>query len=147
MRCASRETQFSLHDYRAFVQREGESIRRFKATQQASFEAERDRWRAAGQAEYLGDDAVPEPPADPTELPPGARAVATQVQGSVWSLLVAEGDSVAAGDTLLVVESMKMEFAVVAPCAGHVWRVACREGAGVTAGQDVVVLLTEDSLG
>ena len=74
------------------------------------------------------------------DLPAGARAVATAVPGSVWKLLVAEGDVVAEGQPLLIIESMKMEFTVAAPCAGTVWRLACREGSAVAAGQDVVVL-------
>ena len=66
--------------------------------------------------------------------------MASAVQGSVWQVLVKEGDAVKAGDTLIVVESMKMEFAVTATQDGTVWRVACKEGGAVQAGQDVVVL-------
>jgi len=40
----------------------------------------------------------------------------------------------------VVVESMKMEFAITATRSGTVWRVACREGGAVQAGQNVVVL-------
>ena len=57
--------------------------------------------------------------------------------------MVSEGDAVASGDTLLVVESMKMEFAVLAPCAGTVLRLGCREGGAVAAGQPVVILQTD----
>ncbi|WP_119155223.1 urea carboxylase [Caldimonas tepidiphila] len=133
--------RFSLGDYRAFLAREAGSIAGFKARQQAAFDAERERWRAAGHAEYVGEAEAPAA-AEGGELPEGARAVASSVPGSVWKLLVAEGDEVAEGQTLVVVESMKMEFAITAPCAGRVWRVACREGGAVGAGQDVVVLET-----
>ncbi len=134
--------EFSLRAYREFLATHDASITAFKATQQAAFDAERERWRATGQAEFVGDDEAPAA-ADAGELPAGARAVATQVPGSVWKLLVAEGDDVAEGDALLVVESMKMEFTVAAPCAGTVLRLGCREGAAVSAGQDVVVLQTQ----
>ena len=53
---------------------------------------------------------------------------------------MAEGDTVDEGQTLAVVESMKMEFPVTAPSKGTVLSVRCKEGSGVTAGQDVVVL-------
>ena len=133
------EGRFSLGEYRAFLAREAGSIAEFKQRQQAAFEAERERWRAAGQAEYVGepDAAAAAPEGD---LPPGARAVASPVPGSVWKLLVAEGEAVEAGQPLLVVESMKMEFQVLAPSGGRVWRLLCREGGSVGAGQDVVVL-------
>jgi urea carboxylase len=134
------ETSFSLRDYRAFLKREAESITAFKAQQQAAFEAERERWRAAGQAEYLSDDSPAAPPAAEDDWPEGAQPVASAVQGSVWQVLVKEGDAVQAGDTLVVVESMKMEFAITATRSGTVWRVACREGGAVQAGQNVVVL-------
>jgi len=50
---------------------------------------------------------------------------------------------VAEGDTLVVVESMKMEFTVPAPCAGRVLHVRCAEGAAVGSGQELVVLMPE----
>ncbi|NML17164.1 urea carboxylase [Azohydromonas caseinilytica] len=133
------EGHFSLGEYRAFLEREAASIADFKQRQQAAFEAERERWRAAGQAEYVGEAEVAAATPD-GDLPPGARAVASAVPGSVWKLLVAEGDEVEEGQPLLVVESMKMEFQVLAPCGGRVWRLHCREGGAVSAGQDVVVL-------
>ena len=135
--------EFGLRGYREFLEANATDITAFKTRQQAAFEAERERWRAAGQADYVGESDGAAVAAD-DERPDGARAIATQVPGSVWKVLVAAGDEVAEGDTLLVVESMKMEFAVTAPCAGRVWRVACREGAAVGAGQDVVVLEASD---
>ena len=113
----------------------------FKSQQQASFEAERDRWRAAGQAEYISGDALAQVADDADDRPDDAHAVATAVQGSVWQVQVKEGDAVKAGDTLVIVESMKMEFAVTATRDGTVWRVTCKEGGAVQAGQDVVVLV------
>ncbi|HEV7914366.1 MAG TPA: urea carboxylase, partial [Albitalea sp.] len=130
--------EFSLHGYRAFLDANAGDIAAFKAQQQAAFDAERERWRAAGQADHVGDSDDVAVATD--DIPAGAQAVASQVPGSVWKVLVAPGDEVAEGDTLLIVESMKMEFAVVAPRAGRVWKVACREGSTIGAGQDVVVL-------
>jgi urea carboxylase len=56
---------------------------------------------------------------------------------------VSEGDAVLAGAVLAIVDSMKMEIAVTAPCDGRVLRLFCREGAPVTAGQDLMVLVAE----
>jgi urea carboxylase len=133
--------RFSLRDYQAFLDAEADSIAAFRTTQRAAFAAERERWAAAGQAAYVGEPDVVEAPE--TAIPPGARAVASPVPGSVWKLLVAEGDTVAAGQPLLVVESMKMEFSVSAPAAGRVLTLACREGGAVGAGQTVAVLAAD----
>jgi urea carboxylase len=132
--------QFSGKAYREFLAEEAPGIAAFKQRQQAAFEAERERWRAAGQAEYVGEDGAAAPQDDAPALPEGVTPVATPVPGSVWKLLVAEGDVVAEGSALLLVESMKMEFPVVAPRAGRVLRLACREGSAVSSGQAVAWL-------
>jgi urea carboxylase len=136
------DSSFSLKDYRQFLHDNGESIGAFKATQQASFEAERDRWAAAGQLAYAGDVEVAAAGADSElDLPEGGRAVATSVPGNVWRVAVEVGQAVKAGDVLLVVESMKMEFSVQAPVDGTVHALLCREGVSVAAGQEVVVMV------
>jgi urea carboxylase len=135
------ETRFSLKTYNDFLGRNHASIAAFKARQQAAFDAERERWRAAGQAEYADDTTVADSSADSElDLPPNGRAVASHVAGSVWKVPVKVGDRVARGDALVVVESMKMEISIPAPCAGKVLRLFCREGGAVAAGQELVVL-------
>jgi urea carboxylase len=135
------QEMFSLRRYNAFLRENADSIAAFKARQQAAFEAERERWKAAGQAEYASDAAVATAAVDTElDLPPSGRAVASQVAGSVWKIAVAEGAAVRAGDPVVIVESMKMEIAVLAPCNGNVYRLFCKEGMQVTAGQDLLVI-------
>jgi urea carboxylase len=131
---------FRLSDYRRFLDRNAEDIGRFKQQQQAAFEEERERWRAAGIAESAD---LQEPPAQPDEEIFDGEPVAAPVAGGVWSLQVAAGDDVAEGQTLVVVESMKMEVSVQAPRAGRVQRVLCRQGQVVNNGQVLVVLEQE----
>ena len=116
-----------------------QSIEAFRVQQRQAFHDERERWKASGQDGSLSELAMEAPP-DDDALPEGATAVGSPVPGSVWKVLVAAGDAVAEGQTLAVVESMKMEFPVLAPMAGTVQAVRCSEGGGVTAGQTVVVL-------
>ena len=80
--------------------------------------------------------------ADALEAQPGQEAVACPMAGSVVDFAVREGESVHAGQTLLVVSAMKMESQVPAPCDGVV-AVAqpLRAGDNVAAGQ-VFALLT-----
>ena len=133
---------FQLGTYRRFLAEEADSIAAFKTRQQAAFEAERERWVANGQAEYASDaDVAAAGPDSELDLPPGGRAVATSVPGNVWQVAVREGQQVKAGDTLIVVESMKMEFSITAPHDATVHKLLCREGAPVAAGQDVLVLV------
>ncbi len=68
------------------------------------------------------------------------RRCASPVPGSVWKLAVTQGARVAAGDVLVVVESMKMEMSVVASVDGIVHEVRCAEGRSVALGQTLIVL-------
>jgi biotin carboxyl carrier protein len=69
-----------------------------------------------------------------------ATPVPAHITGTVWKIEVKEGDTVAADQTLLILESMKMEIPVTATEAGTVLRLLVQEGESVAEGQDVVVL-------
>ena len=66
--------------------------------------------------------------------------MASPVTGSIWKLVSDVGDSVAEGQPLLIVESMKMEFPVEAPHAGVVAAISVAEGDHVKAGDHVLSL-------
>ncbi|MEO7774771.1 MAG: urea carboxylase [Steroidobacteraceae bacterium] len=133
-------TTFSLREYRQFLTREAPSINAFKLRQQAAFETERERWRLTGLTQDPGESLRIDPSGTQRRIPENARTVAATVPGSVWKILAHPGDRVAMGDTLLIVESMKMEFNLVSPCAGKVITLLCRDGMAVSAGQDVLVI-------
>jgi len=67
-------------------------------------------------------------------------AVAAEMQGTILSVDVAEGDEVAAGDVVCVLEAMKMENDVVAPQDGTVASIPIREGDSVDMGDTLIVL-------
>jgi urea carboxylase len=141
LRLRIEETQFSLRDYDAFLAANAESIAAFKGRQQAAFEAERERWAAAGQADFgtQAGEAIDEQ-ADEQALAPHERAVQGHVHGSVWKLSVEPGQAVGPGQVLLVLESMKMEIAIHAEHAGRVSRVLCQMGSQVIPGQTLLVI-------
>lgn len=68
------------------------------------------------------------------------QKILADVTGTVWKIEVALNQSVAAGDTLLIVESMKMEIPISAPAAGVVREIFFAEGELVEDGQVVAVL-------
>ena len=71
-------------------------------------------------------------------LPADAVAIRAAITGSVWEIAVAPGAHVAAGERLIVLETMKMETPVVAPVAGTVTTICCARGALVRAGQTLL---------
>ncbi|HEY5877850.1 MAG TPA: biotin/lipoyl-binding carrier protein [Nakamurella sp.] len=63
-----------------------------------------------------------------------AEEVRAEMVANVWKVLVAEGDPVADGDTLVILESMKMEIPVIAEVDGTVSKLAVAEGGLVQEG-------------
>lgn len=66
--------------------------------------------------------------------------VKSEIAGSVWKIEVAVGDQVAEEDTLIVLESMKMEIPLLAPRAGTVREILVVEGEAIAEGDVAVVL-------
>ena len=136
------EETFRLVDYRRFLEHNAADIVAHKSRQQAAFEAERRRWEASGQIGYGAELPAPHVDDAVEALQPGHVAVASPVSGSVWKIAAVLGQTVKAGDTLVTVESMKMELPVTAPLDGVVSQVRCTEGRAVTVAQTLVVLST-----
>jgi len=66
--------------------------------------------------------------------------VEAHITGTVWKIEVAVGDRVDEGDTVVILESMKMEMPVEAEDAGTVAEILCEEGQAVNEGDALVVL-------
>jgi biotin carboxyl carrier protein len=63
-----------------------------------------------------------------------AEEVRAEMVANVWKVLVAEGDTVEDGDTLVILESMKMEIPVIVEVDGTVSKIAVEEGTVVQEG-------------
>lgn len=86
---------------------------------------------------------APRPASAGISAAPSASAkggVTAQIAGRVLKVNVKAGDTVAAGDILLMLEAMKMENEIKAPKAGVVKEVAVKEGDRVSEGATLVVL-------
>lgn len=68
----------------------------------------------------------------------GAFKVVAPMPGSVFKILVSEGDAVAGGDTVIIIEAMKMEIEVKAEQGGTVGKVLVSQGENIVTGQPVV---------
>ena len=66
--------------------------------------------------------------------------IKAHITGVVFQIAARAGDSVAAGDPVIVLESMKMEIPVEAPHAGSVKEIRVQEGQTVQEGETVAVL-------
>jgi acetyl-CoA carboxylase biotin carboxyl carrier protein len=66
--------------------------------------------------------------------------VRAEMVANVWKVVAAEGDAVADGDTLVILESMKMEIPVLAEDSGTLTRLAVGEGDVVQEGDLIAVI-------
>jgi acetyl/propionyl-CoA carboxylase alpha subunit/acetyl-CoA carboxylase carboxyltransferase component len=95
-------------------------------------------------------DAAPPEPAFAADIdgPDGTKPVAAPMQGTIVNLEVAEGDTVRRGQTLLVMEAMKMQHEIVAPVGGIVRAVTVATGDTVFEGHPLLFIEeTEDASG
>jgi urea carboxylase len=132
------ETTFCWADHKARHSAERGSITAFKTRQQAAFEAERARWKAQGLDRFVTDDSMAEPAIAP--IAAGCVGVESPIPGNLWKYTAAIGDHIAAGDTVAIVESMKMEIRVLAPAAGILRECIAAPGKTLRAGQLIAIL-------
>ena len=83
---------------------------------------------------------APAPAPAPAAAPVGGNKVNSPLPGSVISVAVKEGQAVKKGDTLLVLESMKMENPILADCDGTVSKIAVAPGQSVMQDDLLVVI-------
>ncbi len=69
-----------------------------------------------------------------------AEEVRAEMVANVWKIVVATGDSVEDGDTLVILESMKMEIPVIAESSGQVTALHVSEGDVVQEGDVIAVI-------
>jgi acetyl-CoA carboxylase biotin carboxyl carrier protein len=70
----------------------------------------------------------------------GVTEVRAEMVANVWQVVASEGDQIADGDTLVILESMKMEIPVVAEAEGTLTKLAVAEGDVVQEGDLIAVI-------
>jgi acetyl-CoA carboxylase biotin carboxyl carrier protein len=66
--------------------------------------------------------------------------IRAEMVANVWKVVVAEGDTVSDGDTLVILESMKMEIPVLSEVEGTIAKLAVSEGDVVQQGDLIAVV-------
>ena len=105
-------------------------------TRNMIFELNGIRREVAVEDPSLSQEAVQVPMADPEDR----RQVGSSLPGAVSKILVREGDQVKEGQTLAVIEAMKMEVSVASPMAAKVSQILIQEGQNVKVGELLLTL-------
>ena len=114
---------------------------------QAAFDAERAEWERNGEFDRVSElvedaeGAVLDEPA--VEVPEGSEVVEAPFGGNVWKLLVKKGDTVEEGQTIAVIEAMKMECPLESPAAGTISALYIEEAQNITPGAPLLALEAE----
>lgn len=133
------ETEFSLSEYQQFLADNQSEIDRFTQHREEAFEEELQHWKNSGQLNFSSETPIHEVGHE-EELPEDCVAVESEAAGSIWQVVVEEGQTVTSGDLVVVLESMKMEIEVYAPEDGVVEKILCQAGQPVHGGQQLLVL-------
>lgn len=133
------ETEFDLGEYLRFLDTIKESTNEFRDTQQTAFRAERESWKELGLAEYVSDTGHDRTSSE-EEIPHGSIPVRSTMPGSIWKVLISVGDIVEKGQTLIIEESMKMEFSQLASLNGIITSIHVKPGDEVHAGMLIATI-------
>ena len=71
-----------------------------------------------------------------------SETVKAEITGNVWKIVAQAGDALEEEQTILIMESMKMEIPVMAPVKGKLKEILVKEGQEVSEGQDLAVIET-----
>ncbi|MEL0211527.1 MAG: carboxyltransferase domain-containing protein, partial [Novosphingobium sp.] len=133
-------SEFRLSDYREFLSDNAEAITAFEETRQAAFDEERAEWQRRGEFDRTDLVEADAAPTGAVEVPEGADLVEAPFGGSVWKMLVSVGDTVEAGETIAIIEAMKMECRVESPGSGTVTALYAQERQAVQPGAPMLAL-------
>ncbi|TCM66775.1 urea carboxylase [Acinetobacter calcoaceticus] len=132
------ETEFDYAAYSQFLRDEQSSINDFQQQQQQAFQVEIDRCQALpslpAELELADESQV-----DYT----GYTALNASMTGNIWKILVEEDQQVKKGETVAIIEAMKMELPVFAECDGQIKALLCRAGQTVHRGEALLYLQAE----
>ena len=132
------ETEISLASLNQVIDTNHEDIGEFTHQRELAFARELEHWRATGQ--FNIDTHEPDITDVETDWPEDSVVIESPVSGSLWQRCVDTGDTVEREQTLLILESMKMEISVTAPDNLKVRQILFASGQRVRAGQPLIVL-------
>jgi urea carboxylase len=135
------ETTISMPDLAINGSTQQAEIDKFVRQRERAFKQEMQDWKISGQ---LDAHVEMEPSQEKAELvlAKGEIVIESSAAGSVWLLESQQGANVATGDTLIILESMKMEISIVAPEPAQVVKILVEVGQQVQAGQALAILKT-----
>ncbi len=132
------QTEFSLATYQQQLLNNKAQIDSFSSQREQAFDEELNRWKDQGQFHF--EQAIATVEHLEHAVPEGMVGVDSPVSGSLWEHLVKQGSNVKVGQTVSIIESMKMEIQVSSPVSGTVSKIVVNKGDQITAGSTVLII-------
>ncbi|OTG80417.1 urea carboxylase [Acinetobacter sp. ANC 4558] len=129
------ETIFDYAEHCQFLADHAQSITDFQEKQQLAFKTEVTRWKN----EFVHAEEIHEPEVEQQDFS-DFIALNASMTGNVWKVLVEQGQIVKKGETIAIIEAMKMELPVYADEEGTVKAIICRAGQTVHTGEPLVYM-------
>ncbi|WP_051359812.1 urea carboxylase [Adhaeribacter aquaticus] len=133
------ESTFDLGAYEKFLKDNEESIDQFKAKQKIAFDEEVEYWKREG-FNKIAEEETKQQDTGTVEVQEGHEGVYSVINGSIWKVLVEEGQEVEVGQPILIIEAMKMEFTVASEFAGAISGILCQPGKQISSGDLLVTI-------
>ncbi|UQZ33630.1 urea carboxylase [Paenibacillus sp. PK3_47] len=133
------ETTFKLKEYLEWLDTIQGEASGFRELQQGAFQQERERWKELGIAEHIAESEAAAAQGS-SSLPEGSAGVNSLMPGSVWKVIAEPGQRVRKGETIIIEESMKMEFPQQAPMDGIIAEIFVSPGDQVRAGDLIAAI-------
>lgn len=135
-------TAISMPELSKEWQKQQTDIDKFVEQRERAFEQEMADWKASGQLNYQVETDTPQQQSE-LQLASDEFVIESSAAGSVWLVETKESAEVQTGDSLIVLESMKMEIAISAPESAIVSKLLVEEGQQVQAGQALAILKSQ----
>jgi urea carboxylase len=132
-------TTFKLSDHRDFVATQKTEIDAFTHQRQQAFAAEMADWRSSGQLHFDDVDAGISDKQSDIDIPEGHFVVESHLSGNVWQYRAEPGDTLTDIETIMVLESMKMELEIKPGRAGRLIEFLVEPGQQVKSGQSLAL--------
>ncbi|HBO37949.1 MAG TPA: urea carboxylase, partial [Pasteurellaceae bacterium] len=131
------ETTFSLGEYQNFLTAEKQSISQCQQQREKAFQTELEQWHATGQFDFVVKESDIQ--RNKIKIPADCTALDSSVSGNVWTIEVCVGQQIEEGQTLMVLESMKMEIPIIANTKGVIHKILVKAGEYIDAGQVLIL--------
>ncbi|MBF0265079.1 MAG: urea carboxylase, partial [Gammaproteobacteria bacterium] len=134
---------FSLRDYNNFLENNNSQIQEFTEKRQQAFDSELQRWIESGQINYKSEQQLSQDDTLEEVLQDNEIALESHISGNLCEVLVKPGDKIETGQSIAIIESMKMETELLSIETGIVKSIVKSVGSIVSAGQAILIMEVE----